>query len=443
MNALEDKIRAALRETAGEIPPHAVPPLRLTGGRGRFRLPAGAARWGGWLTPLAAAASVGGVVAASLAVAGTFGSQHHAGPPARPAAARQAGPFAGLPPYYVTLTVPHPRSIKIQRQTAVIRATATGRVIATISAPRPDDTFVAAAGAGDSRTFVLAAAKLMVSHMPGGGSGGQYSPERLFLLRLRAGGQPALTALPIPPQPGGDLALSPDGSKLALGDENNAIHVFSVATGAERTWTWPGGGRITNNAGGNGEVLSWSADDRTLAYQQWAGSTINVWLLDATAPGGRLPTDSQLVLQWKGDAETWQFVNGKISNVLFGPSAIITPDGSKIVAATASESRHPLSSELMFTEFSAATGQPVTVLGRWPLPGKSPGQTQDVLWSSRSGDKLIVVAHLPGVQPPPHPGVIFRPKIARYVIGLGVQTASGFTPLPGAPGPGFGTWPVW
>jgi hypothetical protein len=290
----------------------------------------------------------------------------------------------------------------VQRQAAVIRVTSTGQVLATIAAPRPYQTFTAAAGAGDGRLFVLAAATMKITTLPGGGTGVRYSPARLFRLRISAGGQPELTALPVPVLPDAqDLALSRDASLLAVGDENKTIHVFRVATGAERTWTWQGPGRITDNSGGEGEVLSWAADGRTLAFQQWAGGSINVRLLDTARPGGGLRAASRLALQWKGDAETWQFVHGQISNVIFGFSAVITPDGRRIVAATASQTKHPLFSALMFTEFSVATGEPVAALGRWPMPGLEPGQTQDVRWSSPSGDTLIVVAHKPG---PPVPG---------------------------------------
>lgn len=437
MNTLEDKLRAALEETAREIGSHGVPALRLRHGRRRLRLRAPVSRHR-WLTPMGAAASVAAVVAATLALAGSFGGQQ----PGRGAARPQAGPFSGLPPCYVALTGPRPDSIAVQRQAAVVRATVTGQVLATVTAPKPYSTFVSAAGAGNGRVFVLAAARLKTSRLPGGGIGVRASPVRLFLLRIGADGRPALTALPVPAQPAGDMALSPDGSKLALSDDKT-IHVFDLATGAERTWTWPGRGRITNNAGGNGEVLSWTADGRTLAFQQWVGASIDVRLLDTTTTtaGGSLQRASRLALQWKDDAETWHLVNGQISNVIFGYSAIITPDGSKIVAATGSETRHPLSSELMFTEFSTATGRPAAVLGRWHLPGLHAGQIQDVLWSSPAGDKLIVVAHKPGAPAadPRSPGH----RTAGYAIEFGVQTASGFTPLPGAPLPGPHPWPVW
>jgi hypothetical protein len=436
MNMSEDKLRTVLEETARDIPPHEVPPLRLADGRRPSRIRVSRHRWQGWLTPLAAAAAVA-VIVASLAFAGAFSNSHHGG---HAAAHRHGGPFAGLPPYYVQLTGPHPRSIAPQLHSAVIRATATGKVVATVTAPKPYDDFALAAGAGDGRTFVLAAGKQKVTRRDGG-TDVQTSPVRLFRLRIGAGGHPTLSPLAIPPQPGGDLALSPDGSKLAIGDENTTIRVFDLATGAERTWTWPGHGRITNNAGGNGEVLSWTADDRTLAFQQWVGSSIDVRLLDTTTPGGDLRRASRLALQWRGDAETFHYVNGKVSNVIFGFSAIITPDGSKIVAAAVSESKRPLSSELTFTEFSAATGRPVAVLGRWRLPGLYPGQIQDVEWASQSGGKLIVLAHKPG-PPVPDPHSVGH-KSAAYGIEFGAQTATGFTPLPGAPVPGPNPWPVW
>ena len=89
-------------------------------------------------------------------------------------------------------------------------------------------------------------------------------------------------------------------------------------------------------------------------------------------------------------------MHGKISNVIFGYSAIITGDGTRIVAATGSLTKHPLNSELAFTEFSASTGKVVKILGRWPIPGLYPGQTQDVLWANSPGSTLIVLAHRPG-----------------------------------------------
>jgi len=445
MNTLEDKVRAALREAAYEITQRSVPPLRLHDGRRQPGPPnATGHRWPAWLTPLAAAASVAIVIAASLAISSALHVRH----PGTSTSGHQAGPFAGVPPYYLVLRGTNPSPTALQPQFALIKTTATGAVVARITAPRPYGTFVAVTAAADDRTFVLAASPWRV-HRVDGGVNVPESPTKFFLLRLGPHGRPAhLTALPIAPLPGtaANIAISPDGSKLAVAvrggagtGSSPAIQVFSLATGAERVWTWPGGGPITNNAGSEGEVLSWTTDGRTLAFQQWVGNSIDVRLLDTTTPGGSLQSDSRLALRWRGDAETWHLVHGKISNVIFGYSAIITGDGSRIVAATGSLTKHPLNSELAFTEFSAGTGKVVKILGRWPIPGLYPGQTQDVLWTNASGSTLIVLAHVPGT-PTKDPHSI---NSAGYGIEYGVLRGNRFTPLPGAPNPGPGSWPVW
>src|SRR5215469_12218300 len=446
MTTIEDRLRAATRAAADTVAPGSAPPLRLPGARrGAGRAGPAGRRWGGWLVPLAAAASVVAVVAASLAISAVLAGRHRA-------ASGPSGPFAGVPPYYVALAVKRPdlKPSIAQPQFAEVRATATGAVLSLVNPPKPYGTFSAAAAAGNGRTFVLTANKWKVTRW-NGGSFADATATRFFLLRLGAGGRPRpLTPLPIPAMPAratmSGFALTRDGTKLAValrggrgGGPGPAIEVFSLATGAKRVWTWPGGGPITNNAGGNGEVLSWTADGRTLAFQQWVGNSIDVRLLDATTPGGSLQSDSRLAVQWKGDAESLRFVHGKASNIINGFSAIITGDGTKIVAATVSETKHPLNSELAFTEFSASTGRVVRVLGRWPIPGMYPGQIQDVLWTNSSGSTLIVIAHVPG--PPakdPHSS-----SNAGYQIEFGVQRGDRFTPLPGAPRQGPGPWPAW
>jgi hypothetical protein len=449
VNKLEDRLVRDLRAQAEHITPSSVPRLRLPGPAGDqagpLRRRAAWHRWWPRFAPVAAAAAVVAVVAASLAISGAL-SGHRPGN--RPA---HRGPFSGVPPYYVTLAVKNPnlKPTIAQRQFAEVRATATGAVLAVVTPPRPYGTFSAAA-AGNDHTFVLAANKWKIQHADGG-TFARSTPTTFFVLRIGPGGHVRqLKPLPIPAEPAqaelSGFALSHDGSKLAValrggtnGGPDPEIQVFSLSTGAERVWTWPGGGPITNNAGGDGEVLSWAADGRTLAFQQWAGNSIDVRLLDATTPGGSLLAASRLAVQWKDDAETFHFVHGKASNVIFGFSAIITGDGTKIVAATASETKHPRSSELAFTEFSPSTGQAVKILGRWPIPGLYPGQTQDVLWANSSGSTLIVLAHVPGpAAKDPH-----STDSAGYSVEFGVQRGDQFTPLPGAPRPGPYAWPTW
>jgi hypothetical protein len=443
MNTLEDKVKTALRQTAGEIRPHQVPPLRLTGHRLRNAWHTRRHRVSPWLVPLTAAAAVAAVVLASVTISGAIGTHRQA---AQHSSSR-GGPLAGLPGYYLNL---HPASRADWAKQAVVRATHTGTVVATLTPPAPYRYWVGAAGNGNGHVFALVAAVGRTFHQ---GSGVYHMPGRstFYLLRVGHGGHTTLTSLSIPVPAGGleAFALSPDASKLALtwsgvgGGRPGpppTIEVADLSTGTTRTWTWPGGPRITANSGGMGEVLSFTTDGRTLAYQQWVGGGISIRLLDTTTPGGSLPGSSRLGLRWPDAGDPVHFIHGKLINDFFGFSGVITPDGSKIAAATSTVVKHPLNSELQFTEYAVGTGTIKRVLDPWHLPGLYPGQVQDVLWSNPSGSKLIVVAHIPG-KPAKDP----RSKnSAGYGIEIGVVSGNHFTPIPGAPSPDSpDSWPAW
>jgi hypothetical protein len=101
MNALEDRLRAALQAHAETFAAHPDAWRRLQArrragaGRRLFR------RWPTWLGPAAAAAAVFGVVAVAAAVTGGFGA-HPAGSPGTPAprATARPNPWAHLPPEF-------------------------------------------------------------------------------------------------------------------------------------------------------------------------------------------------------------------------------------------------------------------------------------------------------------------------------------------------------
>jgi hypothetical protein len=417
MTSVEDRLRAATRAAAATVAPDSAPPLRLPREPER-RGPGSTARRHrvGWLrvvAPLTAAAAVIAVVAVPLAVTDGIHARH-------PAASHgQASPLAGLPPYYIDLTGKKAPYLP-QRLRAVVRATATGATVATLTPPSPYDSFSEVAGAGDGRAFVLTAQKLVVRREDGGVSQ-QGTPEKFFLLRIGAAGRMRLAALPIPAEPAAagvsGIALSPDGRLLAVAVDGgrprspSRLQVFTVATGSKREWTWRGG-YITNNAGPNGQVLSWAADGRTLAFQLWRGRSIYVGVFDTASPGGL--RSSKLPVEFAGQAV--DEARGPV--ILNGFSAIITPDGTKIVCATTSNSRLTQATELRFTEFSASTGHIVHILDSRRYT-TSRVQNEDVLWTNASGSRLIVIANVPAA------------RTGRFRLQIGVVTGNRFTPLPG------------
>ena len=424
MNTLEDTLVAALTETAAEIPPDHLPPLRLPARPARRPsvFPrAGRARF---LRPAAAAASVAAVLAATV----TITTAHE---PAGMGAAAQAALLGTLPPYAVRISNDAHGGYRLEAQ---VRATATGKSLATFRPPAPYNTFTKVTGAADDRTFVLAAGTVTVGpSAPAGaayyaGPSGQTGTSRkheqkidaqtvtvttrkLFLLRLSASGQPGrLTPLPVqlPPgradyrlPPGGlaGLALSPDGSKLAIASNpagrhpagGSALSIVSLATGKVlRTWTQPGNAGIGNGSADGTQPLSWTADGRTIEFQELAGRQEKTLLLDTTAAGDDLRS-ARVVLTFRfADASGAR----RTFNGLFGYSTPITPDGSAIVGGTVREQGHPVTSTTAFTEWSARTGAVLRRLGQASAPGKLQ-DPQNVLWTSPSGDVLIVTATRP------------------------------------------------
>jgi len=377
MNAIDRRLRAAMRDTAEEITPDGISPLRLPPRQPRRP---GVARASGaprrrWLAPLGAAAAVVAVVAAALALAT---SQPRPGP-------SEVAVPGSAPPYYVTLNLTGngdccrsglPYS---PVTTAVVRATATGAALATITPPRPYGTFIGVTGAADDRTFVLAAVQLTPLPYT------EAPPTGLFLLRIDPANpvpsaRARLSPLPITVRPQGagvtGLALSPDGTKLAIAEVSTiaappALHVVTMATGAERVWAATTGGP-TFGPGTTGEPLSWAQDGRTLAFVL-AGTSVR--LLDTAAAGSSLLASSRLA------------VSAPTGSPLAGwGQVMITPDGQTIVAVIGSGTRPGATGGQEIVTFSARTGELLHVLNQVPVYGNS----ERVLWASPSGQVLIV-----------------------------------------------------
>jgi hypothetical protein len=393
MNPLQDKLRAAFRETADEIPAEA-PPLHLSpqpraGQNGRH------ARWRAWAAPLAAAALVIAVVVGALTPAGSL--KHE------PATAGQsAGPY-GVPAYYVALITANPRS-DVENQlgssslvdtAAELRSTQTGAVLAKVTPPKPYVSFTGVTAAADDRTFVVSAQGPVHSYgMP------PFPAQRFFLLRIdqasQVGARMTLTALPagyVPPDHGiHDMALSPDGTQLAadIGSDppfDDKLYVFDLATGTERAWSTrtcaqcvPGSGGMVYG-GVNTDALSWTADSRHVAFV-W-GNTVR--LLDTRAAGSDILTDSRTVATWTDGAKGLNAWRG----------AIITPDGRTVLGIEELESlkrNGPIREQLV--TWSAATGQQTAVLNNLNVRKRS--EFEQILYTNADGSVLVLTYLQPG-----------------------------------------------
>ena len=410
MNTTEERLRTAIRETAAEITAGSTLPLSLPEPsrrvpRPRLRL-RGARHPDGWrraIAPAAAAASVIAVVAASLVLTSGGGSRGQGPGSGTETPAARAAALASVPPYYVALT-----GDAAEAQHAVVRATATGAVLATITAPRPYRTLTWVSGAADDRTFILAAQRWWQIRP---GKAGQAAENRdgdtrvrFFRLQLGSTGHVTqLTELSLPQKPrAGQLAgiaLSPDGSELALdltpgsgpSERNPEILGINLATGSQREWVWPGTGWV-GNFKPMGEPLSWTADGRMLAFQKWTGNNVAVRLLDTTARGADLRSARLVARFFSRDGV---FTIGPAANT------IITPDGTKVVVPSARYTLRPDTTELRITEFSSSTGNVVRILDPWRFKGSGAASWQDVLWTNSSGSTLIVEAP-PGTDPAGH-----------------------------------------
>lgn len=414
MNMLETKLRAALRETGEEIAPGTAPRLHLPGARRRPGLPVIRRRWSAWLAPVAAAASVAAVVAASLAIASTFHGHARDTGQSQAAAAHGSppGPASALrlaPPYFVQLS--QFNDIQGARQAAV-RSTVTGRILAKVTPPRPYGMFSWVSGAADDRTFILAAQRYWPIASGSAGASAQTRDIRAptFFFRLTFGphtGSARLTRLPVPElihsSDLGGMAFSPDGTRLAL-DLRQSIQVVTLATGAIRTWVWPGTG-WAGNWKPHGQIFSWSADGRYLEFQSWGGDndeTMSIRVLDTRAPGATLAAARVIV--------TFPFNRHAMTSVT--SNSFLTPDGTRVVASTDFFRAGNRSADYeQITGYSLA-GRPVFTEDRFSLGD------QEVLWAGPHGNVLVVLDP--------------RGKRNQYGPGtiLGVLAGNRFTPIP-------------
>ncbi len=398
MSQIENQLRAALREKGEQVPPDAIPALRLpadpvTNNDADWMLTTEAdpgrtsaarrrsVRVPRWVPPAAAAASVLAIAVAVAVIAGMA--------PGKPGTT--AGAKAGVPPYYVALQVVHsgccrPGEPYALQADAVVRATVTGSVVASVAVPKPYFAFVAVSAEANGTSFVLAAQRLARFPL----SASQNPATQFFLLKIDPTGADSqqrtqLSALPIPILRRGTqlagIAVSPDGASLAVSSTSgtaspNRLHVFDMTTGAERTWLGPVFGGY--GPGAYQGYLSWASDNRTLALIA-GGANNRAYLLDTDAKSKSLAADSKVALRIPGDGEQvmWR-------------DAMITPNG-RVLLVVLEISRNYLhrrgfSLYERLEKYDAGTGRLRRVLNI-QVPR---GAYEQVLWSSPTGRVLVV-----------------------------------------------------
>jgi hypothetical protein len=162
----------------------------------------------------------------------------------------------------------------------------------------------------------------------------------------------------------------------------------------------------------NVDALSWTADGTHLAFvgpgKSQRGSSA-VRLLDVTAPGTNLVTDSKIVAGLPGantDSLTWR-------------GAVITPDGRTVVVieelATNGEVREAL------LKISAATGRVTQTLNNISMLDGNRVDYEQVLFTNTTGSELVVSYAKPG-------------------MSAGILRGDTYTPIPWNPRTSIAAW---
>ena len=396
MSQIENHLRDALTDVADEIPADSVPPLNLPADPDNVvRL---ADRWitgrRRWLAPAAAAAAVLAVVVGIAVSAGLPRPPHSIIPLSQP-----------VPSYYIAL--PSPGSLG----PVGIYATKTGALVTAVRF-HGDNSATLVTAAADGRTFVIVAAD---------------KHPTLYLARFNPTTRKAqVRALRAPILPANArveaLALSPDGTKLAVGYRANASdrsgkHVLVVAdlkTGRTREWT------STRGEFGLFYTVTWTADDTTLAFNWFAGwqksqskpllPGSGVRLLDTALPESDLVASSRLALAYKARPNPFSPKKDEATVSAGVPTAPwLTPDGKTIVLPV-------IKLDLIhagFARYSAATGKLERTFGNGSFDSTG---SDEILWVSRDGRTLVVYG------------------AAGHSGTLGILRGEHFTPLPTPPG---------
>lgn len=355
----------------------------------------------GWLIPLAAAACVVAVIAASVLLTTNLArTSSSASQPAYPGSSicsplPAAGPGTALPRFYVTTDVTA-RQIQLQ-----VRRTSDCAITAVV--PLPAGWLLTggiSATAGD-RTFFAAAfsAKRCPDQAGAGGISYAAHETRFFRFAVNDQGRAGRLTVVGPPVSGivGPIAASPDGSRIAFNAadgnfvgpgtacaggeaEGAAISVIDLATGKIRTWQAPEMPPAPAGTSVTPHEVSWMADGRTLAVSYvWPTNpsgpqlSMAVAALDTTSGGGSLQAHSHVL--WSQPKKC----------VFCVEEALISPDGKSLTAIAIQQTAHGERDALLRIALPS---------GRYRVLYESPAETNSgsAFTQDGSGQHAIVVS---------------------------------------------------
>ena len=362
-----------------------------------------------WLIPLAGAACVVAVIAASvllttnLARTSSSASQlrtRSASQPANPGFSiceplPAAGPATALPRFYVTTNVAA-RQIQLQ-----VRRTSDCAITAVVPLPAGWLLTGGISATANDRTFFAAAFSAKSCPVQAGAGGIPLTPHdtRFFRFAVNDQGRAGRLTVVGPPVAGivGPIAVSPDGSRIAFNAANTsfvgpgkgcaggvgsgaAVSVIDLATGKIRTWQTlemppaPAGTSVTPGA------VSWMANGRTLAVSYvWPTSesgpqlSVAVAALDTTSGGGSLQAHSRVL--WSQPQKC----------VFCVQEALISPDGRSLTATAIQHTAQGYRGALLRIALPS---------GRYRVLYESPAGTSSLLTFTQdgSGQHVILVS---------------------------------------------------
>jgi hypothetical protein len=382
------------------------------------------------VTGIGAAVAVIGVAVAALVILGL---------PGKPAATPAVSGLHQLPPYYLIAGPAHSirlsNGLGLTTHDLLIKSTLTGKTLATIRPPGRYVNLAVAGGASDDRTFLLTAVA-GASSPPYGVSGSWLEVAKFN----PADGKVTLTRLDIPiVRTVGRITtiagaqISPDGGQLAVAINTAGfvqLKVYSLATGAVRTWTdtappvsYPltslGGANLLTWARSGLLAFGWSYATSTGAY---AALPQGMRLLNTNLGGGSLLADSTpfCLPKENGGAFYGQYLTADGQQIIapvndpvgIGQRPRRCPDAASGVVH---------GSRPAIEEFSVQTGRATAILGQFSWADqRTLAEQENLLWSNPAGTVLVVVGPA---------GSRAHPEQT-----LGVLSRGRFTPLPGAAG---------